>query len=574
MSGFRHIARTAIREGTISEVEFTVSGEMVAEFAELTGDFSSLHMDGQFARKSIFRSNVVHGMLPVCFLPRLDFLIVEGLSCIPVEIGGQFLEPIHEGSNLCLRGTIDTVDVANGSVVVDFSIEDTSRHILSTRGKAAFRYIEKRPAGEDPREPLPAGEDRCLIIDPPGESDLVIDRIAKDDRDGFRFRVVDRAISSILRILGENPVAADGPRGNPCGIADGFHIPHLLATALLSTSVGMCLPGKFATFLDFQLSFHGILEKGIEYDLAGVVTHVSRSTSIVKKSVSITGIDAKDALVSGKVNVLVNAPPARMPSLQLLRDSATDPGLKEKVVLVTGASRGIGETIAKMFAAFGSSVAVNYFRGKEDAERVAEEISSQGGRAFAVHADVADPLQVRRMVERIMDRWGAIHVLVNNAVRDFRPMKFVGLSWDEVQKDIDVVARGAFHCCQEVIPVMLRQGGGKIINLSTVATEVPPPRQVKYVVAKSALVGLTRSLAAEFASKNIQVNMIVPGFVETDLVSHVPQVYRKKIAEETPMGRHATPVDVAHAAIFLASAFSSFTTGQKLLVTGGGAPYL
>jgi 3-oxoacyl-[acyl-carrier protein] reductase len=178
------------------------------------------------------------------------------------------------------------------------------------------------------------------------------------------------------------------------------------------------------------------------------------------------------------------------------------------------------------------------------------------------------------MVAEVLEAYGTVDVLVNNAVRNFLPAKFLGLPWEEVQKDIDVIARGAFHCCQEVIPVMLRQGGGKIINLSTVATENPPPEQVKYVVAKSALVGLTRSLAAEFASRNIQVNMVVPGFVDTGLVSHISQVGKKKIAEDTPMRRIATPVDVAHAAVFLASSFSSFTTGQKFLVTGGGAPYL
>ena len=260
--------------------------------------------------------------------------------------------------------------------------------------------------------------------------------------------------------------------------------------------------------------------------------------------------------------------------MRSIRENAIDMGLKGKVVLVTGASRGIGETIAKMFAAFGSAVAVNYYLGKEDAERIVEEIRGQGGRAVAVRCDVTDPIQVRRMLAEVLEAYGTVDVLVNNAVRDFLPAKFLGLPWEEVQKDIDVVARGAFHCCQEVIPVMLRQGGGKIINLSTVATENPPPEQVKYVVAKSALVGLTRSLAAEFASRNIQVNMVVPGFVDTDLVSHISQVYKKKIAEDTPMRRIATPVDVAHAAIFLASSFSSFTTGQKILVTGGGAPYL
>ncbi|HLG23072.1 MAG TPA: SDR family oxidoreductase, partial [Candidatus Manganitrophaceae bacterium] len=202
------------------------------------------------------------------------------------------------------------------------------------------------------------------------------------------------------------------------------------------------------------------------------------------------------------------------------------------------------------------------------------EIKGEGGEAFAAQADVSDPLQTRRMTEAAVQRYGTIHILVNNAVKDFRPADFLSLTWEEAQADLDVIVKGAFHCCQAVIPLMLEQGGGKIINISTVAVENPPPSQTKYVVAKSALVGLSRSLAVEFASKNIQVNLVTPGFVETDLVAHIPEAYRKKIAQETPMGRNASPSDVAKAIVFLASSYASFTTGQQILVTGGGAPYL
>ena len=182
--------------------------------------------------------------------------------------------------------------------------------------------------------------------------------------------------------------------------------------------------------------------------------------------------------------------------------------------------------------------------------------------------------QVLALVRRGVERYGAIDVLVNNAARDFRPIPFLNLTWDEVQKDLDVIAKGAFLCCQQVIPHMLEHGGGKIINISSVATDNPPPDQAKYVMAKSALVGLTRSLSIELASRNIQVNLVVPNFVETDLVAHIQEGFRKKMARDTPMQRHASTVDVARAVVFLASSHSSFTTGQKIMVTGGGAPYL
>jgi 3-oxoacyl-[acyl-carrier protein] reductase len=120
---------------------------------------------------------------------------------------------------------------------------------------------------------------------------------------------------------------------------------------------------------------------------------------------------------------------------------------------------------------------------------------------------------------------------------------------------------------------MLAAGGGRIVNISTIATDNPPPLQTKYVVAKSALVGLTRSLSIEYAARNIQINLVVPNFVETDFVAHVPDGFRRKIADDIPMRRAASPLDVARAVVFLASSYSSFTTGQKVMVTGGGAPY-
>jgi 3-oxoacyl-[acyl-carrier protein] reductase len=218
-------------------------------------------------------------------------------------------------------------------------------------------------------------------------------------------------------------------------------------------------------------------------------------------------------------------------------------------------------------------VIVNYHRGAADADRVVSEIADGGGEAFAIAADVTSPEEVTSLVQGGVARYGTIDVLVNNAVRDYRPIPFMQLTWDDVQGDIDVIARGAFLCCQQVIPLMLERGGGKIINISSVAADDPPPHQAKYVMAKSALVGLTRSLSIEFASRNIQVNMVVPNFVETDLVAHVQEGFRKKIAQDTPMGRNASPVDVAQAVVYLASSFSSFTTGQKVMVTGGGAPY-
>jgi 3-oxoacyl-[acyl-carrier protein] reductase len=263
----------------------------------------------------------------------------------------------------------------------------------------------------------------------------------------------------------------------------------------------------------------------------------------------------------------------KMPSLADLKAGALDPGLRHRVVLVTGASRGLGETVAKLFSLYGCRVAINYGRSAGHAERVADEIRAAGGDALVVGADVADPEQVSKMVERIVGRWGTIDILVNNAASDATPIDFSKVAWRDVEEGVAVVVRGAFNCCKAVIPLMLKSGAGKIVNVGSLATDSPAPNQLKYVIAKSALVGLTRSLAVDYASHNIQVNLVSPSVVETDLIAHIPKGYRAKIAQDTPMRRNATPQDVAQAVVYLASKHSGFTTGQKIMVTGGAAPF-
>ena len=278
--------------------------------------------------------------------------------------------------------------------------------------------------------------------------------------------------------------------------------------------------------------------------------------------------------MNGHVHAIVNNPPAAIPDMIELKRLSKDFGLQGKVALVTGSSRGIGETIAKLLALHGVNVAINYYKGMSDAKRIVQEIEQCGGaRAIAIGADVRDEKQVHAMIETITEAFGTVDILINNAVRDFKPVTFEKVNWNDFAADIDVIVKGAFNCCKAVLPLMVAQKAGKIINMGTVATETPPANQAKYVVAKSALVGLTRALSIEYAARNIQVNMVVPHFVATDLVAHIPLPYRQKMEREIPMKRAASTVDVAKTVAFLVSAYAEYITGQKVMVTGGGAPY-
>jgi 3-oxoacyl-[acyl-carrier protein] reductase len=541
--------------------------EVVRLFSELTGDVSSLHTDASFARRSSYRQPVVHGMLPLAFLPLLEPFCREETGCILTEITGRFSAPVFHDDTLKL--ILDPGGAAVEGHTFAYRVERDGHATPVTTGTIAVAYVD--PGHQPAMEPV--GPAEGLLADDMRLNSYRMDEIERGMEDHLDFRATDGAVRSFYRLLEAG--AAGGAPGTFGPPRPGFHLPNLFAALLFSTSVGVSLPGASATFLEFEVRFRGPLEMDRDYRLQSRVLHRSRSTNIVKKAMSVdSGQEQASPLVEGKVSSLVNPPSSSMPTVRELRASALDLGLKDKVVLVTGASRGIGETTAKLFSLLGSKVIVNYHRGAKDASRVAEEINMEGGEAVAVAGDVTNPGDVRRLVGAAIERFGTVHILVNNAARDFRPTPFLDLSWDEVERDLEVAAKGAFLCCQAVLPLMLEQNGGKIVNITSLATDAPPPNQTKYVIAKSALMGLTRSLAVEFASKNVQINMVVPNFVETDLVAHISQGFRRKIAQDIPMGRLGSPIDVAQAVVYLSSSLSSFTTGQRVMVTGGAVPLL
>ena len=547
-------------------IRVRVTPDAIARFAALTGDHSSLHVDSTFARRSAYRQPVAHGMLALAYLALLPAFRQPGCRCALRALTGRFSAPVFPGDSLTLTAGPGRVEAGGSTFDLDYQIVNDASQAVVTAGTVSVSYEPGVPA-----HAKAAHAGGTLLTSAPVVNNFLLEQIEPGAGDRLDFVVNDGAIASFAGLLAEGVVEPPVDTGD---LAGGPHVPTLLAILLYSTSVGVNLPGASATFLEFSANVERPIDAGVPYGLTGRVTHRSLTTRIIKKELLITPAGRDDVVVRGKVSTLVTKPFQSMPTSEELRATATDFGLTGKVVLITGASRGIGETTAKLFGLHGAKVIVNYNRGADDARCVVDEIVAAGGDAVAIQADVSSPDEVKAMVSRARDRYGAIHVLVNNAARDFRPAPFLRLTWDEVQKDMDVIAKGAFLCCQAVIPLMLEQGGGRIINISTVATDDPPPDQTKYVMAKSALVGLTRSLSIEFASRNIQVNLVVPNFVETDLVAHVPEGFRRKIAQEIPMQRVASPVDVARAVVFLASSYSSFTTGQKVMVTGGGAPYV
>jgi len=243
-------------------------------------------------------------------------------------------------------------------------------------------------------------------------------------------------------------------------------------------------------------------------------------------------------------------------------------GFDGRVALVTGGARGIGRAIGETLTKRGADLVVADMQ-EELAKQTAKEISeATGRRAVAIAVNVADPASVNAMVEKSLTEFGHIDILVNNAgtTRDKLIMRMDEADWDIV---IDVNLKGAFNCCKAVVRSMMKQHYGRIVNISSVSGQAGQTGQANYSASKAGLIGLTKALAREFASRSITVNAVAPGFIPTSLTQDLAPEWKDAILKATPLGRMGTPEEIAYAVAFLASDEAAYITGQVLAVDGG-----
>jgi 3-oxoacyl-[acyl-carrier protein] reductase len=376
----------------------------------------------------------------------------------------------------------------------------------------------------------------------------------------FRATITEKDVQAFADVSGDyNPLHMDSAFARRTNFQRRV-VHGMILASYVSRLVGMQLPGPGALWTQQSFRWPAPVFIDDTVEIALTVKHKSNASNLLTLVVKATKQDGTTVMEGEGTAIVVET-----------RLEHKDLAISQRVALVTGGSRGIGAAIALELGRAGAAVAVLYRRHGDEAQSVCAELTAFGGRAIAVEADVLDPAAVAAAGTRVREAFGRpVDVLVNSAGGPVEPRAFLELTWLDLQAHLDLHVRGAFHCSQAVIPGMLEQGSGRIVNIGSALTwNVPPLFWTGFVMSKAALKSMTRSLATEFGPKGIRVNMVSPGLSETDSLAELPERMRKLQAIQAPLRRLSSPCDVARAVAFLCSEGGAAITGADIPVCAG-----
>lgn len=335
----------------------------------------------------------------------------------------------------------------------------------------------------------------------------------------------------------------------------------MLGASFISTVIGTKLPGDGALWFAQNLEFILPVRVGDTLTIRAEVIKKDERSKVIELKTDITN-QYRQKVTQGiaKVKMIEQ-------SLESITEKQNH--TPNKIALVIGGSGGIGSAVCLALATEGFDVAVHYFRNSSPANMLAERIRAQGRQAFVCNANITDYSAVNDMVGTVVQRLGAISVLVNCSTSKIAAIKFADLIWHDFELHLNNQIQGTFNLIRAVTPYMEKQKYGKVININSQALETPSSDWLPYITAKGALMGFSRALAFDLAPKGIRVNMVSPGMTDTDQIADIPERVRLVTAAKTPLRRLATPEDVAKAVVFLASEKSDFLCGETIRVNGG-----
>jgi 3-oxoacyl-[acyl-carrier protein] reductase len=388
-----------------------------------------------------------------------------------------------------------------------------------------------------------------------------IDKFNVGNKAEFKHVITEEDVQKFIEITGDdNPIHVDQDFSRKTSLK-GIVAHGMLSVSFISTLIGKYIPGEGGLWLSQSLNFLLPVRIGDELTIRAEVLKKQVSHNILTLKTDIIN-QHKQLVVSGEGQVRL---------LEAEEDESEVPAkTQKKVILITGASRGIGAATAIRLAKDGYCVAINYNSDKSGAEETLKQIQKNGGQAMICQADVRDFDAVKKMVSRTIRKFGTITALVNNATSKMVPQGLESLEWKDIQYHIDIQLKGAFNCIMAVMDEFVKNESGVVVNMgSTSSDSAPPPKLIGYAIAKSALRSFTKSLASEFGPKGIRFNMVSPGMTDTSLISDVPEKSRLMTAMQTPLRRIAKPVDIASAVGFLLRDEAKYITGETLRVCGG-----